>query len=394
MSGQGFRWHGSARLFDAHGEQVAPVAQGPVSSGVIAARPASLALAQAIAAGMFRIGGVGPAPASGFETLTSGSSGKPRRIARSHASWIASFAVNAGLFGIGPGVSVAVLGGLEQSLALYAGIEALHLGADLHLLDGLRQDRQARALALVRVAVVYGSPAQLRLVVEAGVELPELRLVVVGGSKLDGSLRAGLARVAPDAEVREFYGAAESSFITLTDADSPGDSVGRAYPGVEIAVRNAEGDLPEGAQGEVWVRSPYLFTGYAGEDPGGAVWRDGWLSVGEIGYLSGGHLYLAGRRGRMVTVADQNVFPEAIEALLMAQAGVMQAAVLPRADPARGTVLVAVLRGDRTQEAVILRAMRVELGPLKAPKAVIWVQDWPLLASGKTDLVALARGVA
>ena len=34
----------------------------------------------------------------------------------------------------------------------------------------------------------------------------------------------------------------------------------------------------------------------------------------------------------------------------------------------------------------LLAAVRARLGPLKAPKAVVWRQDWPLLPSGKTDL--------
>ena len=77
----------------------------------------------------------------------------------------------------------------------------------------------------------------------------------------------------------------------------------------------------------------------------------------------------------------------------MAMAGVRQAAVLPRPDPLRGVHLVAVLLGDRAQEAAILAGLRGQLGPLKAPKYLIWLQDWPILASGKTDLVALARQV-
>ena len=156
------------------------------------------------------------------------------------------------LFGIGPGVSVAVLGGLVQSLALYGALEGMHLGARVHLLGGLRPDRQAQALAARGVQVLYATPAQLRGLAGA---LPDLRLVLVGGSKLDAGLRAGLAALAPGAELREFYGAAETSFITLADADTPEGSVGRAYPGVELDIR----------QGEVWVKSPYLFNGYAGE---------------------------------------------------------------------------------------------------------------------------------
>ena len=283
---------------------------------------------------------------------------------------------------------MAVLGKLEQSLALYGAVEALHLGADLYALGGMRPDRMRRALAKGGVEVLYASPSQLRQLVEAaGGELTSLRLILVGGSKLDAGLRAGLAPLAPSAAVREFYGAAETSFITLAGPDDPDDSVGRAYPGVEIRA-------PKGGVGEIWVRSAYLFSGYAGGDAGGARWQDGWLSVGEMGWVAEGRLFLAGRAGRMVTVADQNVFPEAIEHYLLGLAGVRRAAILPRADARRGVHLVAVLQGDAAQETEILAALRAHLGALKAPKVLIWRQDWPEMPSGKTDLRALAALVA
>ncbi len=348
-------------------------AEGP---SVIAERPAGIALGQAIAAGVFRVGGEGPEPVAGFETLTSGSSGSPRRIARGAGSWIDSFQVNAGLFGIGPGVRVAVLGRLTQSLALYGAVEGVHLGAQVHLLDDLRPDRQRRVLAARGVAVLYATPAQMRLLVEAGGPDLTLRYLLIGGSKLDARLRAEIVAMSPGVQVHEFYGAAEASFITLAGPGCPEASVGRAYPGVEIAVED----------GEIWVRSPYLFDGYAGGDAGGAVWRDAWVSVGERGEMREGFLYLHGRAGRMVTVADQNVFPEEIEGFLAGLPGVARVAVVPRADVLRGVHLVAVVQGDSVQEAAILRAARVSLGPLKAPKVLIWRRDWPELASGKTDL--------
>ncbi len=366
-------------MFDAAGRAVLSV---QMASGVIAARPAGAALAQAFAAGCFRIGGAGPAPTSGFETLTAGSSGEPRRIARSHASWAASFAVNRGLFGIGPGMRVGVPGQLVQSLALYGAVEGLTLGAEVHVLDGLRPDRQAQALASRRIQVIHAAPVQVRLLVAAGVTLPDLRLALVGGAKVDAGLRQGLARIAPRCVLREFYGAAETSFITLADDDTPEGSVGRAYPGVEIRVD----------AGSIWVRSPYLFSGYAGE-PGPAVWRDGWLSVGEMGRIADGYLFLHGRAGRMVTVAGQNVFPEEIEACLAALPGVAQVAVLARTDPLRGVVLVAVAQGDPAAEASLLSAARARFGALAAPRRVIWRADWPVLASGKTDLAALTAGI-
>ena len=343
-------------------------------------------LAVAFAEMPFRIGGQGGVQAGHgqFETLTSGSSGVPRRVIRGVATWAASFALNAEMFGIGPGVRVAVLGGLEQSLAVYGAIEALSLGADLHLLAAMRPDRQRQVLATQAVDVVYATPAQLRLMVECGGDMLGVRVIVVGGAKLDARLRLDLAALAPGAMVREFYGAAETSFITITGPDTPPDSVGRAYPGVQIDLRG------EGKIGQIWVKSPYLFDGYAGNDQGGAVWDQGWLSVGEMGWLTDGYLYLAGRAGRMVTVADTNVFPEAIEAFLLDLPGVDRAAVLPRADPLRGVVMVAVLQGDALREQAILAAARMQFGALAAPRSVIWLEDWPMLASGKADYLQLA----
>ena len=91
----------------------------------------------------------------------------------------------------------------------------------------------------------------------------------------------------------------------------------------------------------------------------------------------------------MVTVADQNVFPEEIEAVMANFAGITRVAVLPVSDALRGVVMVAVVEGDRAFEAQILAKARAVFGPLKAPRRLIWRQDWPMLASGKTDLRAL-----
>jgi long-chain acyl-CoA synthetase len=374
----GFRWHPAAKVIGPDGLAVGPALLGDL---VIADRPGGAALALALARGSgFRIGGDAPLGAGPgtFETLTGGSTGAPRRILRNVASWTGSFAVNAGLFGIGPGVRVAVAGRLSHSLALYGALEGMHLGAEVHLLDGLRPDRAAMALRERGVAVIYATPAQLRMIVDAGADWPGVARVIVGGSKLDPVLRAALGRVAPGAHVTEFYGAAETSFITIADDDTPEGSVGRAYPGVEIDLRDRV----------IRVRSPYLFSGYVG-DAGGAVWKDGWLSVGEMGRMEAGYLYLSGRAGRMVTIADQNVFPEEIETFLAGLPGVVHVAVIPRADAARGHVIEAVMQGDPAQTAAIMAAARARLGPLVAPRAIRWVAEWPLLPSGKTDLAAL-----
>ena len=225
---------------------------------------------------------------------------------------------------------------------------------------------------------------QLRLLLAVGgAALPDLRYALVGGSKLDPALRAAMAQMAPACVVHEFYGAAEASFITLAGPNTPPDAVGSAYPGVELRV----------SDGEVWVKSPYLFEGYAMGESAETRWQDGFLTVGELGWLDPqGYLYLAGRKRRMVLIADQNTFPEEIESFLLAQAGVAHCAVIAQPDPARGHHLVAVIGGtpDADLAEALDAASRAAFGPLKAPKRYVFLEDFPCLASGKPDITALA----
>lgn len=316
----------------------------------------------------FRLGGAGPLAAGPgqFETLTGGTTAAPRRILRRQASWIASFAVDAGLHGIGPGVTVGVLGRLSHSLALYGALCGLHLGAQV--------------VAGPQAEVLWATPAQLGLL---SAPLPRLRRIVCGGGAFPPALAAHLQRIAPQAGIAVFYGTAETSFLTLATADEAAAGLaGRAYPGVILQV-----DAPEGQPGEIVATTPYAAEGYA-SDPGPARWQGGQVRPGEWGVMQGGMLRLLGRAGRMVTVADVNVWPEAVEDWLLRQPGVAAAAVLPRPDPRRGHVIEAAVMGEADPPA-LQRAARAALGPAAAPRRILRLEAWPWLPSGKTDLAAV-----
>ena len=316
---------------------------------------------------------------------TSGSSGRVKTIRRSQASWIASFEVNRDLFGLSDRDVYGVLGQLGHSLALYATLEALHLGAGLRVLAGDSPRAQARQLAEAEVSVLYATPTQLRQLggADAG-SLPSVRHVFCGGGAMDPAGRAELAELCPGARLREFYGASETSFIAIADADTPEGSVGRAYPGARLEIRDG---------GEIWVAGPYLFDGYDGPNAP-EVRRDGdFVSVGDLGHLdAAGYLFLRGRLSRMVKVADQNLSLDAVEAVLAASGAAICAAVAVP-DARRGQAVVAVIEGppDEALASRLRRACRDTLGAHAGPRFIRFVPRMPLLASGKPDLVQLAR---
>lgn len=336
---------------------------------------------------------VPPDQAPQLSCQTSGSSGRPKRILRSQASWIASFEVNRRAFALTGTDRHAILGSLASSLASYAAVEAMHLGTGLIDLCGASPAQQLRQLSETGASLLYCSPAQLRLLIAAArgsgaPPLPALRHVICGGGKLDGASLREARALFPGAAIREFYGAAETSFVTIADPDTPPDLVGRAYPGVQIEIRGSDGRATDGS-GEIWVQSPYLFLRYGEGTSGDTRWSDGFLTVGELGRMDArGHLYLLGRQSRMVTVADQNVYPEAIETHLLTLPGIRHCAVLALPDAMRGHALVAVIEGAG-DAAAIRQSCREWLGAASMPRRVVFLDRLPMLAGGKPDLVAL-----
>ncbi|PID46671.1 MAG: AMP-dependent synthetase [Proteobacteria bacterium] len=337
-----------------------------------------------------------------FQTISSGSSGTPKRIRRTQASWITSFQINTTQAQITPEDSYAILGKLSHSTPLYATLEAAHIGADIHVLSDLRPDHQRQALSHLQSTILYATPTQLRLLCkQRHHHVPErfaVRLILSGGGKLDAHTAALVHQTFVGATVIEFYGAAETSFITLSDHHTPIGSVGKAYPKVQIRIDppDTDGDLA----GKIWVKSPYLFTDYAVsnslEPPKyAATWRDGFLSVGEYGYQDKqGYLFLSGRQSRRINIADQLVHPEEIELLLLANPAVEQCAIVPVTDTQRGQVLMGlVVLSCETMSAdnicqELLATLRQQPGNLITPRKLFPVESLPKLASGKVDLVA------
>ena len=327
---------------------------------------------------------------------TSGSGGAPKTIRRTHASWMVSFAVNGRVLGLSSLDCVAVFGTLAHSLALYGTLEAAHHGARILGLHGLRPDRQLAALEQELATVLYITPTQLGLLcAQDAPAIQSTRHILVGGGQLGKRVESAAARTFPNARLIHFYGAAETSFVSWSDDTTPPGSVGAAYPGVSISIRDAA-SRATGGLGEIWVKSPYLFDGYASGQSADTRWDGDYLSIGELGRLDAtGNLFVVGRKSRMVTISDINVFPEEIEGFLAATLGTDSVAVIPLPDAKRGHRLVAVVAGasGAMSEHDLLVLCRQTLGPLRAPRRVHFVASLPMLSAGKPDYCALTQWV-
>ncbi|MFS8035834.1 AMP-binding protein [Xanthobacter sp. AM11] len=332
--------------------------------------------------------------------FTSGSTGLPKGYRRTHGSWTASFDADAREFGIGPGDVVLAPGVLTHSLFLYALARGLDAGAHVVLCRRFRPRAVAELARRHGASVLYGVPTQLALLLDAleGEPLEGMRLVLSSGAKWPVGQRARLDRLMPGARFAEFYGASELSYVTVAraDEDVPEASVGRAFAGVTLTIRDRAGRrLPPGRTGLVCVESPFVFSGYATGESADLVRHGAALSVGDMGFLdAAGFLHLVGRAKRMIVTSGKNLYPEEVERLLERHPAVRAAAVLGLADGLRGErlhALLAVEAGAAVTRAELMAFLKPLLPAFKVPRRYARVAAWPLTASGKTDFAALAR---
>jgi crotonobetaine/carnitine-CoA ligase len=161
---------------------------------------------------------------------------------------------------------------------------------------------------------------------------------------------------------RQLYGMTETVAIVCADVSDPyrNDTIGPPLAGRAVMLRDpATGaDAPPGEPGELVLAGgpgEDLFLGYL-DDPAATgralVTQDGttWFRTGDMVAPAAGDgaLRFVGRRDDVIKVSGENVSLTEVEATVAQAPGVLECAVLGRADPVRDTVPVAyVVPRDR-----------------------------------------------
>jgi fatty-acyl-CoA synthase len=145
-------------------------------------------------------------------------------------------------------------------------------------------------------------------------------------------------------------------------------AVGRPLSDTEIRIAGARGEsLPERFVGEILVRSTSLAAGYYDEpEETTAVFRDGWLHTGDLGYLAEGALFITGRKKELIIKGGQNLIPSVIEEIAGNVPGLRTGAVAPVGvrSPELETELVCIVaetRQDPADHPALAESVRLAL---------------------------------
>ena len=279
----------------------------------------------------------------------------------------------------------------------------LHNGASHTLLENFDPDLILELTAEERVTLLFGVPTMMQMLADsprfAAADLGSVRYAIVGGA----AMPVPLIHTWHDRGVwiRQGYGLTEvgpNCFSLHQDhAVAKAGSIG--FPNFYIDARIVDEDGTEcapGAVGELWLRSEVVTPGYWRNPAATAeALVDGWFRTGDLMTRDAeGFHYVVDRKKNMYISGGENVYPAEVEAVLVADPAVKEAAVIGVPDPRWGEAGRAflVLHPDRTLDEEGLRThCRARLAKFKIPREFLVIEALPRNDAGKVDQAALRQ---
>jgi long-chain acyl-CoA synthetase len=274
-------------------------------------------------------------------------------------------------------------------------LQAALAGAKTVILPKFDPAVAARLIEKHRVTCLAGVPTMYARIFDrtnlAGIDLSSLRLIDVGGGPVSDRLKQEL-KEGFGIDVVESYGLSEISPVASVQIPRiehrPG-SCGPALPGVEVRVIDIGGkDVPPGTIGELIFRCNTLMVGYWGQpELTENTLRGGWLHSGDVGLVDeSGEIQIRDRIKDMIVSSGNNVYPKEVENAISEHPAVQSVAVIGVPDEIRGENIHAFLvrrsSHQLTENEVIEHCTRL-IARYKVPRAVIFLDELPLTASGK-----------
>jgi long-chain acyl-CoA synthetase len=330
---------------------------------------------------------------------SSGSSGRPKRVPRTHRQLRAEVDAYVAATGLGPADTIFCAIPLFHTYGLGCCLlAAVRSGAALVLHEdphpfALTRDRALATIEQQRATVVPAVPLIFRLLAEApgDADLSGVRLCLSAGNALPRSTfdaferRFGIG-------IRQLYGLTETGAVAVNVDGEPAETaatVGRPLPGVDVAIVDAAGNvLPRDRIGEIAVAAPGMARGYAGvpDELNRVAFRDGWFRTGDRGrFDADGRLRITGRSKLLIDARGDKVDPIEVEDVLAVHPKVHEVVVVGIDGPIEGEQLVkaVVVADEPCSERELIRYCRERLANYKVPGLVEFRDEIPRSSLGK-----------
>ncbi len=268
----------------------------------------------------------------------------------------------------------------------------IHAAAAMVLMPNPRDlHEMVQNIARHRVTLFPGVPAMFNAINNAEdvghLDVTSVKSCFSGGAPLPPDVMERFEKLT-GSQIVEGYGLTETSPVTHSNplgGQRKVGSIGIALPQTDCRIVDLEDGrtvLPPDQEGELVLKGPQVMKGYWQKlSETEAVLRDGWLHTGDIALMDAdGYVYIAGRKKDLIIAGGYNIYPDEVDAVLMAHPAVQESATIGVPHERRGETVKSfvVLGADRTISAEeLIHYSRGQLAAYKIPREIEFLDELP-----------------
>ena len=334
---------------------------------------------------------------------TSGTTGRPKGVVRSHESYVAFYLINGIDFGFQPRDVCLTVMPLCHVNSTYFSFAVTYIGGGNYIQSARFFDAE-KLLATIqehRITFISLVPTHYNLIfllpeeTRASYDVTSIRKLLCSSAPARSEQKKKIASYFTGVELYEGYGSTEAGIVTTlfpAEQFTKIGSIGRESCGTDIIkILDEQGNqVPQGEVGELFSRGPMMFDEYYKlPDLTRECFQGEHFSAGDMARMDeDGYYYLVDRKNNMIITGGENVFPSEVEEVMSQHPAVYDVAVigLPHEKWGEEVTAVVVRHPDTALSSEeIIDFCRDKLASYKRPKRIVFVKDeeMPRTATGK-----------
>jgi len=334
---------------------------------------------------------------------TSGTTGKPKGVIRSHASHIAFYLINAADFGFNEHDICLNIMPLCHINSTFFTFTFTYIGgsAYIHPARGFKAEQVLEIIEREKITFISLIPTHYSLILNASEEarkrdVSSIRKLLCSSAPVRKDMKLAIMKFFPGVELYEAYGSTEAGIVTVLKPEYQMrklGSIGFESLGTDrVKILDEDGnEVGVGVIGELFSRGPMLFDGYYKmPDKTAQSFRGEWFSAGDMARRDeDGFFELVDRKDNLIITGGEHVYPSEVEKVVGSHPGVLDVAVVGLPHETWGEVVTAFvipkdLNAPPTEEEIIAFC-KGKMAGHKRPRAVRFIsqEDMPRTGSGK-----------
>jgi fatty-acyl-CoA synthase len=334
---------------------------------------------------------------------TSGTTGKPKGVVRTHESNLGQYLLSDLCMGVRPSDCVMLVMPMCHVNSIFYSFAYTYVSAKCFVYNMVSFDPVDLLKTIEKEKVTFTSLVPTHYImmlslpdeIKKNINVSSIRQLLISSAPARKDTKSAIMEYFKNAELWEAYGSTEAGLVTLLRPEEQFKklgSIGREIWGTDrIKILDENGDeVPRGQVGELYSRTASIFKEYwKDSEKTKSVFRGEWFSAGDMAYQDeDGYFVLVDRKANMIITGGENVFPSEIENVLGSHPAVKYVAVIGIPHEKWGESVKAVVtlhQAKAATEKELIDHCRGKIAGYKIPKSVDFIKDeeMPMTPTGK-----------